>query len=101
MLSKYYAAGTFENIYKQFVKALDAKQNSIDKLTNQINEAMTKIKQFGSFIGLRGLEKDFDEFARPKRLHEYMEEKKREAEKVNQQRRESKDDKKKSHDIAI
>lgn len=101
MLSKYYAAGTFENLYKQFVKALDAKQNSIDKLTNQINEAMTKIKQFGSFIGLRGLEKDFDEFARPKRLHEYMEEKKREAEKVNQQRRESKDDKKKSHDIAI
>ena len=80
---------------------MDAKQNSIDKLTNQINEAMTKIKQFGGFIGLRGLEKDFDEFARPKRLHEYMEEKKREAEKVNQQRRESKDDKKKSHDIAI
>ena len=101
MLSKYYAAGTFENLYKQFVKALDAKQNSIDKLTNQLNEAMTKIKQFGSFIGLRGLEKDFDEFARPKRLHEYMEEKKREAEKVNQQRRESKDDKKKLHDIAI
>ena len=34
-------------------------------------------------------------------VHEYMEEKKREAEKVNQQRRESKDDKKKLHDIAI
>lgn len=69
MLSKYYAAVTFENLYKQFVKALDAKQNSIDILTNQLNEAMTKIKQFSSFIGLRGLEKDFDEFARPKRLH--------------------------------
>lgn len=101
MLSKYYAAGTFENLYKQFVKALDAKQISIDKLTNQLNEAMTKIKQFGNFIGLRGLEKDFDEFAKTKRLHEYMEEKKREVEKVNQQRIESKDTNKKLHDIAI
>ncbi|MGN0513565.1 MAG: hypothetical protein ACI4GD_04730 [Lachnospiraceae bacterium] len=101
MLSKYYVAGTFENLYKQFVKALDTKQNTIDKLTNQLSEAMVKIKQFGSFIGFRGLEKDFEEFTRPKRLNEFIEEKKREAEKVNQQRRDGKDDKKESHDIAI
>lgn len=101
MLSRYYAAGTFENLYKQFVKALDVKQNTIDKMTNQLNETMTKIKLFGSFIRLRGLEKDFEEFTRPKKLHEYMEEKKKAAEKINQQRRESKNDKKKSHDIAI
>lgn len=101
MLSSYYAAGTFENLYKQFVKVLDVKQNTIDKLTIHLNEAVTKINQFGSFIGLRGLEKDFEEFTRPKKLHEYMEEKKKVAEKINQKRRENKVDQKKAHNIAM
>lgn len=101
MLSKYYAAGTFENLYKQFVKSLDAKQKMIDKLTKQVNDVMEKIKEYSGFISFRGLDKEFEEFRGPKKILNYLTKKKEEVKRLEQDRGNKNVDKKKDRDVAI
>lgn len=101
MLSKYYAAGTFENLYKQFEKALDAKQKMIDKLTKKVNDVMEKIKEYSGFISFRGLDKEFEEFRGPKKILNYLAKKKEEVKRLEQDRGNKNVDKKKDRDVAI
>ena len=75
-------------------------QKTIDKLITQVKMLRSKVKQYESFVDLRGLVDCFMEYIRPKTVLEQLVEKKAIVEKEKGKRMQEVDVKKK-HDIAI
>ena len=93
-------AGTLKNLNMAYEKEISAMKKTIDRLSAQVKTFKVKVKQYGTFLDLRGLVDAFKEYIRPKTIQEQLAEKKTLVEKEKGRRMQEVDVKKK-HDIAI
>ena len=93
-------AGTLKNLTMAYEKEISAMKKTIDRLSAQVKTLRSKVKQYETFLDLRGLMDAFVEYIRPKTVQEQLAEKKAIVEKEKGRRMQEVDVKKK-HDIAI
>ena len=93
-------AGTLKSLNMAYEKEVSAMKKTIDRLSVQVKALKSKVKQYETFLDLRGLVDAFMEYIRPKRVREQLVEKKAFVEKEKGRRMQEVDVKKK-HDIAI
>ena len=93
-------AGTLKNLNRAYEKEISAMRKTIDRLSVQVKTLQSKVKQYDTFLDLRGLVDAFMEYIRPKTVQERLAEKKIMVEKEKRTRLENMDAKKK-HDMAI
>ena len=72
MLAKYRAAGTFENLSKQYEKLLTSKQKKIELLHEEIRKWEEKYEKCTEFLAGYNLLNTFKEFIRAKTIKEQM-----------------------------
>ena len=101
MISRYRVSGTFENLNKQYVNAIETKDKTIDGLRKQIVSLKNEMKGFTDFLSEYSLIDTFKEFIRPKTLKEKLEISKRKSSKLEQQKKKLTAITDKKHDIAI
>ena len=93
-------AGTLKNLNLIYEKEICVMKKKLDRLSRQVKTFKVKVKQYETFLDLRGLVDVFKEFIRPKSMREQLDEKKAIVEKEKNIRVQAVDVKKK-HDIAI
>ena len=101
MISRYRVSGTFENLNKQYVNAIETKDKTIDGLRKQIVSLKNEMKGFTDFLSEYSLIDIFKEFIRPKTLKEKLEISKRKSSKMEQQKKKLTAITDKKNDIAI
>lgn len=98
---RYRVSGTFENLNKQYVNAIETKDKTIDSLRKQIVSLKNEMKGFTDFLSEYSLIDIFKEFIRPKTLKEKLEISKQKSSKLEQQKQKLTAITDKKHDIAI
>ena len=93
-------AGTLKNLTMAYEKEISVMKKTLDRLSAQVKTLRSKVKQYETFLDLRGLMDAFVEYIRPKTVQEQLAEKKAIVEKEKGRRMQEVDVKKK-HDIAI
>ena len=93
-------AGTLKNLNMAYEKEISVMKKKIDKVSAQIKTLRSKVKQYETFLDLRGLVDAFMEYIRPMTVQEQLAEKRAIVEK-EKGRRMQEVDVKKEHDIAI
>lgn len=93
-------AGTLKNLNMSYEKELSAMKKTIDRLSTQVKAFRSKVKQYETFLDLRGLLDAFKEYIRPKTVQEKLDEKKAIVEREKKVKTQEMDVKKK-HEIAI
>ena len=93
-------AGTLKNLNMAYEKEISVMKKKIDKVSAQIKTLRSKVKQYETFLDLRGLVDAFMEYIRPKTVQEKLDEKKAIVKKGKEVKVREKDVNKR-HDIAI
>ena len=92
---------SFEALNRKYAADIQEKQRKIEKLSNQVKELKTKVKQFTEFLGVFGLIEKFAEFIRSKTLRERLEANKMEVAQRSIKPRARENNHRKQTDIAL